>query len=116
MSSRVHHLLTVLQQFKRLKANDKRTFLKTCNKEFKHGICECIRNILKARVPIQSKHLKCLTRHKQSLRKLALKGTSLKDRKKILQRSGFLGALFTPLISTLASLVGGYLSSGNESR
>jgi len=67
---------------------------------------------IKGRVPIQLKHLKCLTRHKQALRKLALKGTSLTDRKKILQRGGFLGALFTPLISSLASLVGGYLSSG----
>ena len=47
-----------------------------------------------------------LRRHKHNLRKLSLKRTSVKQRKKILQRGGFPGALITP-ISVLGSLFSG---------
>jgi len=88
MSLHVQHLLGALKQFKRMK--NKNNFLKSCNIEFIHGVCECIRSLLKGHIPIKSSHLKCLTRHKQTLRKLALKKTSLNARKKIMQKGGFL--------------------------
>jgi len=50
------------------------------------------------------------------LRKLALKKTSLNARKKIMQKGGFLGALITPHIAGLASLIGGYMSPSNAAR
>jgi hypothetical protein len=114
MSRRVQHLLSALRKFKQMK--NKNNFLKSCNTEFIHGVCECIRNLLKGRIPIKSNHLKCLTRHKQTLRKLALKKTSLVTRKKIMQKGGFLGALITPLITGLASLLGGYMNTSNAAR
>jgi len=50
------------------------------------------------------------------LRKLALKKMSLVSRKKILQKGGFIGALISPLITGLVSLLGGYLASNNAAR
>ena len=109
----MQHLLTALQLFRRMKSKEKKDYLKTCNKNFIHGICECVRNLLKGHIPMKSSQLKCLSRHKQTLRKLALKKTSLISRKKILQKGGFIGALISPLITGLVSLLGGYLTSNN---
>ena len=43
MSRRVQHLLAALKQVKHLGSIDKKKFLKTCYKDFIHGICECIK-------------------------------------------------------------------------
>jgi hypothetical protein len=89
----------------------KKNFLKTCNKDFIHCISECVQNLVKGRVPLKNRHLQCLTRHKQSIRSLALKRTSLATRKRILQKGGFVGALIGPLIAGLTSLLGGFLNN-----
>jgi hypothetical protein len=56
-------------------------------------------------------HLKTLARHKQTLRKLALKKTSLVSRRKILQKGGFIQLLLPTLISGLGSLLGGFMNN-----
>ena len=116
MSRRVQQLLPVLKQLGRMSTKAKKKFIKTCNKDFVHCICECVRNLLKGRVPIKGNHLKCLARHKQSIRQLALKKTSLTNRKKILQKGGFIGALIPPLISGLGSLLGSFMNPNNAAR
>jgi hypothetical protein len=116
MSRRVQHLLAALKQVKRLSSNDKKKFLKSCNKDFIHGLCECIRNMINGRVPLKPCQLKCLSRHKQTLRKLALKKTSIIQRKKLLQKGGFLQYLLDPLISGLGSLLANVLKPSNAAR
>jgi hypothetical protein len=110
MSPRVQHLLSALKQFQRMKPANRKKFLKSCNKDFIHCICECVRNLLKSNVPLSSAHLKKLSRHKQSLRKLALKATTLAARKKILQKGGFIELLISPLISGISSLIGSFIN------
>jgi hypothetical protein len=110
MSRRVQQLLPALEKFKRMKPKNRKAFLKGCSKEFVQSICECVKNLLKGHVPLKSSHLKCLARHKQSLRKLALKKTSLTSRKKILQKGGFLQLLIPSLISGLGSLIGSFVN------
>jgi hypothetical protein len=68
--------------------------------------CECALNVLKGHVPLKRQQLDCLRRHKRILKKLILKKTPLKQKKKILQTGGFLGALITPVLSFLASFLG----------
>jgi len=116
MSLRVQHLLAALKLFKKMSTKDKNKYLQSCNKEFIHGVCECVRSLLKGHIPLNTSQLKCLTRHKQKLRKLALKSTTLSKRKKILQKGGFLGTLISPLVTGLASLLGGYLTTNNAKR
>jgi hypothetical protein len=111
MSRRVQQLIPALKQFKRMNAKNRKAFLNGCSKEFIHGICECVKNLLKGHVPLKSSHLKCLARHKHLLRKLALKKTTLDSRKKILQKGGFLQLLLPTLISGLGSLVGSIVNN-----
>lgn len=101
---RVQQLLPQLKQLKRLSRKNKKKFIANCDKDFVHCICECVKNLLKGRLPLKNNHLKALARHKQSLRQLALKKTSLVKRKQILQRGGFLSLLLEPLVSSIISL------------
>ena len=101
-------------ELRRLKKLGPKKFFKTCNKQSILKICECVKNVLNGNLHIKPCHLKKLSRHKQTLRQLALKKTSLKVRKRLLQKRGFLGLL----LPALAPLVGGLLENifGNDSR
>jgi hypothetical protein len=115
MSVSTQHIQQVVAELKRLKrlgASGRKRFFKKCGKESVIRICECIRNLLKANIPVKSTHLKKLSRHKQTLRQLALKHTSLKTRKRLLQKGGFLGALIPAIVPALASLLGGIFNRG----
>ena len=76
-----------------------------------NGLCECCLNILKGNVHLTPKQKRRLAQHKRTLRLLANRRTPLTSRKKALtQKGGFLGALLGPIVSTVASLVGGLLT------
>jgi hypothetical protein len=79
---------------------------KHCSPDFIRCICECAKNVLVGNVPLSPEHKRRLKRHKLSLRKLALKKTSLAAKKKIVQSGGFLGALLGPIVKVLGGLFG----------
>ena len=79
---------------------------KNCSPEFIKCICECAKNVLIGNVHLSDQHKRQLKRHRRSLRKLALKRTSLKEKKKIVQSGGFLGALLGPIVKVLGGLFG----------
>jgi hypothetical protein len=79
---------------------------KNCSPEFIKCICECVKNILVGNVALSSKHKRQLKRHRRSLRKLVLKKTSLKAKKKLVQTGGFLGAILGPIVKVLGGLFG----------
>src|SRR5206468_1912497 len=81
---------------------------KNCNPEFIKCICECAKNILIGNVDLSPQDKRRLKHHRHSLRKLMLKKTSLKTKKKIVQTGGFLGALLGPIVKIL----GGLFASG----
>ena len=113
MSQRIQELLPELKRLRRMKPDNRKKYIKTCSPKFLNQLCECVQNLLKGNVPLHMKHLKCLQRHKQSLRTLALKKTAVSTRKKILQRGGFLEFLLKPLIGGLVSLIGGFIANKN---
>jgi hypothetical protein len=80
-------------------------FIKTCNGPFVDCVCECIRNLLKGRVPFKSKQLRFLRRYKQLIRRLSLKKTPRGEHRRILQTGGLFPAILPPLISGIASLL-----------
>ena len=102
---RVHQILARLKCVKRMSVKQRQKFLKSCDKDFIHCICECVKNLLKGRVPLKSNQFKALSRHKQSLRTLSLKKTSLAKRRKILQSGGFFHMLMPALFSGISGLV-----------
>lgn len=79
---------------------------KHCSPEFVKCICECAKNVLAGNVALSPEHKRQLKRHKLSLRKLALKKTPMKTKKKLIQRGGFLGALLGPIVKVLGGLFG----------
>ena len=81
--------------------------LKGASPDLIRTLCECSLNILKGNVRLSAAQKKQLSRHKQNLRLLAKKSTSMKRRKRILQTGGFIGALLKPVLGVLGGLLGG---------
>jgi len=67
----------------------KREYLKKCNKEF----LECAKNVLRGNVPLTARQKARLRRSKNDLRLLSVKNTSLRKKRQIVQKGGFLGDL-----------------------
>ena len=105
MTRRVKELIAKLRKLKRSK--NRKKFIKNCDRGVIQCLCECVRNLLKGRLPLKPNQLKCLSRYKQSLRALSLKKTSLVKRKQILQKGGLIGALVGPLLGGLLQILTG---------
>jgi hypothetical protein len=68
-------------------------------------LCECADNILRDNVPLTKLQKEKLKRNKAGLRALTKKSVSLKQKKAILQKGGFLGSLLAPIASVVAPLL-----------
>ena len=94
MSARLCQQASFLRLLQKASPRVRRSMLKShCNKDFILCMCECAKNLLKGNVPLSPAQLRTLRRHKQKLRQLAVKKTSLAKKKKLVQSGGFLGSL-----------------------
>lgn len=66
---------------------------------------ECSYNLLQGNVPLTKTQLTRLRRYKAALRSLAKKNASLRTKKAILQRGGFIGALLGPVVSSIVGML-----------
>ena len=80
--------------------------LKGASPDLINALTECSLNVLKGNVRLSPAQKRQLSRYKQNLRALARKKTSVKRRKQILQKGGFLGALLKPVLGVLGGLLG----------
>jgi hypothetical protein len=108
--------LPTLKRISRLGEKAKKKIIKDCDRKLIECFCECSKNILKGNVPLKGRQLKRLRREKNNLRALALKKTSLKRKRKILQKGGFIGAILPPVLTVLSSLLGGLIGGNNGAR
>ena len=99
ISERVRRLLP--KRKNKLGDRAKRQYVKKCNKEFVDCVSECAKNVLRGNVPLKSNQKAKLRRNQNNLRSLAIKRTSLKKKRQILQKGGFLAALLPPVLSLL---------------
>ena len=97
---------SVLQVLHKCKPSVVKAVLKGASPDLIKALCECSLNILKGRIKLSPTQKKKLSRHKNNLRLLATKKTTLKQRKRVLQKGGFLGALLGPVLGVLGSLFG----------
>lgn len=112
-------MLPELKRLNRLLEKDRRRYLKTCSGPFVDCLCECVKNVLKGRVQLKPKQLEQLRPHKKLLRKLPSRKTPRTERRRILQKGGFLPAILPPIISAVGSLFGpilGRLIAGSKNR
>ena len=103
-STRARQLLSVLRPINRMPKRKQKQFVSCCDKNTIHSICECAKNILVGNVRLRTIQLNKLKKHKTAIRKLVLKKTPLKTKRRLLQKGGFLGALIGPAIGLLSSL------------
>ena len=107
MSLRLRKFASTLRKLNRLKPDQKKVWLrKHLDNELICCLCECAKNLLNGNVPITAAQRKKLVVRKESLRKLVRRKVSLRNKKRILQRGGFLAALLAPIVSVLGSLLG----------
>jgi len=105
MSERVKKYLPVLKRIRRLGDKAKKAYVRKCNREFIDCVSECAKNVIKGNVPLTDRQMTNLRRKRYDLRTLSKKKTSVKTKRKILQKGGFLSALLPPVLSVLGSLL-----------
>lgn len=68
-------------------------------------VSECCQNILEGKVPLSPETKQKLAKHKTSIRTVAKKKTSLKKKKDIIQKGGFLGLVLPAVAGFLGSML-----------
>ena len=106
-STRARQLLSVLQPINKLSKKKRNQFIANCDNKTLCCLCEVAKNVLKGNVRLKPTQLTKLKKHRSAIRKLVLKKTSLRAKRHILQKGGFLGALIGPAIGLLTSLFAG---------
>lgn len=108
MSKRLHRHVNLLKALYRASPSTRKTLLKKhCDGDFVGCITECVKNLLKGNVPLNSDQKKKLSAKKKALRQFALRKTSFRKKQKLIQSGGFLGALLGPIVSILGGLFNG---------
>ncbi len=105
MSVRVRKFSSVLKRINKLSDKAKRDYVRKCTREFLDCISECAKNVIKGNVPLTNRQKTRLRRSRNELRALSVKKTPLREKRRILQKGGFLGALLPPVLGVLASLL-----------
>ena len=108
MSQRLEKYAPCLRQLYRSSSTTQKKLLSQLHKDgdFVKCLCECAKNIIKGNVELTSSQRPKIRKRKQSFRKLSLRKTPLKEKRQIVQRGGFLGALLGPIIAALGSFFG----------
>ena len=77
------------------------------NRNHLRGVTEVAVNLVKGSVNLNDDKDKTCRRWRKSLRLLALKRYSNKEKRKLLQKGGFLGAILPVLASVLGAIING---------
>lgn len=112
MSKRIKKYLDVMLTIPRLPMAMRRIIMRGLekDKEFVKCICEICDNVIKSNVPMKLCQKRRLSRHKKTIRKLAVQGrkTIFKQKQKLIQQGNgvFLPLLFSIVAPMLANLIG----------
>ena len=91
----------MLRALARANSSAQRAMISHANKDLILALVECATNIIRGNVELSDSQYNKLKRYHSQLKRLIRKKTSQKERKTILQRGGFLGALVGPLLKVL---------------
>jgi len=105
MSQRMRRYLPILKKITRMGDKARRRYVKTCDKALMDCFSECAQNVLKGTVRLTDRQFNRLKRQKTDVRALANKRTSLRKKRRIVQKGGFIQALLMPAIATLGSVL-----------
>lgn len=109
-SKRIKEHLPLLQYLAKGKPKIRKAIIEESDSDVMKVLCECAANTINGNVKLPPSHFKKLKRYKKQLRLLSNKKVGVKQKKKVLQTGGFLGALLNAVLPTLAGLVGSLFS------
>lgn len=101
---RIKEQISFLKLLITCKKNLRNILIQSSDKEQIYSICEIILNLLRGNINISTSNYKKLIQYKKLLRKI-LKKSSLKKKKYLIQKGGFLEVLIPSIISVIGSLV-----------
>ena len=106
MSKRLNNNASYLHVLAKGTHKQRQGVIQGANKELITCLCECALNVLNGNISLKPADKRRLKKYKQNLRSLADRKLSTQKKKKTLnQKGGFLGALFTPILSALGGLL-----------
>ena len=100
--------LPVLEYLVTLKPSDQKKFISIANREILEIFTSICINILKQGLPLTHDHIKKLRKIEPQIKLLANKSHSMRKKRNIIARGGFVGTLLSTLLPVLVS---GILSS-----
>jgi len=101
--------LPILKRINRLAENTNRQYVKKSSKDFLDCLSQCAKNVLLGNVPLSSRQNVKLRHSKNDLRLLSAKKTSLRKKRQIVQKGGFLAALLPPVLCLLGGALTGIM-------
>jgi len=105
MSQRTKKFLPVLKQIRKMGDRARREYVRKCKKKILDCVSECAKSVIKGNAPLTDRQKTNLRRRRNDMRSLSIKKTSLRKKRKILQKGEFLAALLPPVLSILGSLL-----------
>ncbi|XP_055347694.1 baculoviral IAP repeat-containing protein 3-like [Paramacrobiotus metropolitanus] len=106
MSERVKALAPLVITLQSLKPKQRKVLMGYLSKSQLKAMEEVAVNIVKNTVELSPAHLDKCKRHRKALKLIALRRYPLKEKRKILQRGGFIGAILPVIAGVLTSLIG----------
>ncbi len=107
MSESVRQLVPAVIFLRSMKPKQRKQLIGHLNKNHLRGLTETAVNIVKGTVALKEDQVKICRRWRKPLKLLALKRYPAKEKKKLLQQGGFLGALLPVLASVLGAVING---------
>ena len=111
---RIKRLAPELRHVARLDRQKQNAYIRTCSNDIIKCICDCCTNIIAKNTNPSKSQLTKLRRRKRVIRQLARKKTSLTEKRKILQRGGFLSALLPTFLNLAAPIISGLVNRSNN--
>ena len=107
MSENAKCLAPLVITLKSIKPKQRKEVVKAMNRNHFRGLTEVAVNIIKNTVKLSPEQMRICRRIRKPLKLLALKRYPTKEKRKIFQRGGFLGAILPILASVLGAVING---------
>lgn len=110
MTKRIARYASVLDALNKVNATTRNRIVASSKKDLVLALVDCAKAIINRRVPMTDAQLRIVTRLASDIRYLVNPRTPLRERRRVLQKGGFIGALLGPVLKTLLpTLLGGIL-------
>jgi hypothetical protein len=119
LQTRVREHEAVLRALHRLDNNARAVVMESAKRDLVTTLVECARAIINRRVALSPNHYEAIRRRVKDINALTRPKASLDERRRILQKGGFLSALIGPALSLLpkvVSSIGGLIARGKARR